>query len=526
MKSWHKPLVMSLTLLLAVYCGRSQVGNDKYNSKIPPETTKITDPNTGVTLSITKGAASGTTVAFSPGTLEIDTSVFVEVVSMPADFNVSNVTRSSPAISVGASGGGSSVTTLSSPLAISVPVDTLSLTGLDLTARSTENLCMFLKSGSELFYWRKSALTLHASEGKNFAKVLSNRLGIFQLVYCGNEPLPGFVDASQAKLSVGKEHKITFDAALYGMSQAKLCIGVVSGSKKPNGADESPEFSLGGKSVAINGSGKVTVSLNFDNSKLVTGGWAALVFALLQETDTCGIETPGQLANGSLKSRGIYAWGIQYGDLNSGLDGEFGDAKYALLPARATLKEFSDPSTPPGALPAGTHCLTFDASLDSELAHAEFEVTTTAGNLSQNYSFPLPKATSYKSRLQVGSSCGADSSGTSSATSYDIDFPNAAQPNLTIASMTLSTSLDNTYCVNIYESSAFSAANTASVTATPNVAWKNVPLGTTGTSFIIPYLTGIYDMSVQLACMGTNIYLNDQRYSTSQTIDPPITIVP
>ena len=516
MKSWHKPLVMSLTLLLAVYCGRPQVGSDKNNSKIPPETTKITDPNTGVTLSITKGAASGTSVAFSPGTLEIDTSVFVEVVSMPAGFNVSNVTRSSPAISVGASGGGSSVTTLSSPLSISVPVDTLSLTGLDLTARSTENLCMFLKSGSELFYWRKSALTLYASEGKNFAKVLSNRLGIFQLVYCGNEPLPGFVDASQAKLSVGKEHKITFDAALYGLSQAKLCIGVVSGSKKPNGGDESPEFSLGGKSVAINGSGKVTVSLNFDNSKLVAGGWAALVFALLQETDTCGIETPGQLANGSLKSRGIYAWGIQYGDLNSGLDGEFGDAKYPLLPARAILTEASTS----GTLPAGTHCLSFDASLDSELAHAEFEVTTANGGLPHNYSFPLPKATSYKSRLQVGSSCGADSSGTSSATSYDIDFPNAAQPNLTIASMTLSTSLDNTYCVNIYESSAFSAANTASVTVNPNVAWKNVPLGPTGTSFIIPYLTGNYDMSVQPACVGTNIYLNDKSY-TQATMNIP-----
>jgi hypothetical protein len=126
----------------------------------------------------------------------------------------------------------------------------------------------------------------------------------------------------------------------------------------------------------------------------------------------------------------------------------------------------------------------------------------------------------------VGSSCGADSSGTSSATSYDIDFPNAAQPNLTIASMTLSTSRASTYCVNIYESSAFSTANPASVTATPNVTLKNVALNSDGTSFIIPYLTGNYDMSVQPACLGTNIYLNDKPYSTSQTIDPPTTIMP
>ncbi|MEI8026143.1 MAG: hypothetical protein WCI18_07325 [Pseudomonadota bacterium] len=518
MKSWHKPLVMSLTLVLAAYCGRSQVGSDKTTTKIAAETAKVTDPSAGATLSITKGPAAGTTVAFSPGSLEIDTSVYAEVVSMPNDFNISSVARSSPAISVSATSKGSSITTLSSPLAISVPVDTLSLTDWNLTTRSADNLCMFLKSGSDLFFWRKSALTLSTSSGKNFAKVLSTRVGVFQLVYCGSETLPGFVDATEAKLGVGKEHKITFDSALYGRGQAKLCIGVISGAKKTNSGEEKPEVSLGGKSVAINGGGKVTVGLSLDNSKLVTGGWAALVFVLLGESDTCGLETAGELSKASLKSKGIYAWGVRYEDLNTSIDGEVGDAKYPLLSTKANLSEVSGS----GALPAGTHCLSLESTVESEMIHAEFEVTTNAsGDLSEAYSFSVPKATSYKSRLQVGSSCGGDSSGTSSTSSYSIEFPNAAQPTLEIASMALSTQTASTYCVNIYESSAFSGNTPGSVSASPNVSWTNAALGPTATQLIIPSLGGISDMSVQPGCTGANIYLDNRVYTQDVAITLP-----
>ncbi len=518
MKSWHKPLVMSLTLVLAAYCGRSQVDNDKTTSKIAAETATVTDPNAGATLSITKGPAAGTTVAFSAGSLAIDTSVYAEVVPMPGDFNISNVARSSPAISVSASSKGSSITTLSSPLAISVPVDTLSLTDSNLTSRSADNLCMFLKSGSDLFFWRKSALTLSTSSGKSFAKVLSTRVGVFQLVYCGTEALPGFLDATEAKLGVGKEHKITFDSALYGRSQAKLCVAVISGAKKSNSSEESPEFSLGGKTVAINGAGKVTVSLGLDNSKLVTGGWAALVFALLGESEICGIETAGELNKASFKSKGIYAWGIRYEDLSTGIDGEVGDSKYPLLATKANLSEVSGS----GALPAGTHCLSLDSTLDSESVHAEFEVTTNAsGDLSEAYSFSVPKASSYKPRLQVGSPCGGESSGASSTSSYSINFPYAEQPTLEIASMALSTPLSSTYCVNIYESSAFSGSAPGSVSASPNVAWTNVALGPNPIQLITPSLAGVTDMSVQPGCTGTHIYLDNRAYSQNVAITIP-----
>jgi len=260
------------------------------------------------------------------------------------------------------------------------------------------------------------------------------------------------------------------------------------------------------------------VGLSLDTSKLVTGGWAALVFALLQETETCGLETAGELAKTALKSKGIYAWGVRYEDLNSGIDGEFGDTKYPLLSSKATLTEVSGS----GALPAGTHCLSLESTVDSELIHAEFEVTTNAsGNLAEAYSFSVPKATSYKSRLQVGSSCGGDSSGPSSTSSYSIEFPNASQPTLEIASMALSTPISSTYCVNIYESSAFSGNTPGSVSVSPNASWSNATLGPNPTQLIVPSLGGISDMSVQPGCTGTTIYLDNRAYSQNVAITIP-----
>lgn len=516
MKSWKRPIVMSFTLMLAVYCGKSQVGNNSSTTKIAPESATITDPSAGATLSITKGPAAGTTVSFSPGSLAIDTSVFAEVVAMPSDFNIGGVARSSPAISVSASNKGSPISTLSSPLAISVPVDTLALTDLNLATRSVDNLCMFLKSGTDLFYWRKAALTLTTSEGKSFAKVLSTRVGVFQLVYCGSESLPGFVDASEAKLSSGKEHKLTFDSEMYGLSQAKLCVAVVSGAKKTASTDDSPEFTLGGKSVAMSGAGKVSVSMSLDTSKLVTGGWAAVVFVVLGENEACGLETPGPLGDNAFKSKGIYAWGVSYADLNSGIDGEFGDSRYPLASTQATLTKVSTTS-PPAGLPAGTHCLTFESTVEGELVHGEFEVVTNAaGDLGDAYSFYLPKASSYKSNLQVGTACGSDTPSASSASSYSIDFPSSATPTLQIAPMSLATPIAGSYCVNLYESSAFSGNNPGTVSASPNVSWKNVSLSSTPTPFMIPYLnSGVFDMSVQIGCAGTSIYLDNKPYSVN-----------
>jgi hypothetical protein len=511
MKSWHKPFVMSFTLMLAVYCGKSQVGTNSSAAKIAPESATVTDPSAGATLSITKGPAAGTTVTFSPGSLAIDTSVYAEVVAMPSDFNINNVARSSPAISVSATNKGSPIATLSSPLAISVPVDTLSLTDFNLATRSVDNLCMFLKSGTDLFYWRKSGLTLSTSEGKSFAKVLSTRVGVFQLVYCGSETLPGFVDATEAKLSSGKEHKLTFNSELYGRGQGKLCVAVVSGAKKANSGDESPEFSLGGKSVAMSGSGKVSVSLSLDNSKLVTGGWAAVVFVLMAESESCTLETPGAVSDSAFKSKGIYAWGVNYADLSAGIDGELGDSRYPLLSSEATLTKASSS----GSLPAGTHCLTFESTVETELVHGEFEVVTNAsGALEEAYSFYLPKATSYRSKLEVGIACGGDYPSTTTASIYSIEFPSSATPALELASMSLTTPLASSYCVNIYESTAFVGNAPSSVSAAPNVSWKNVSLSPTATPFMIPLLSGSqFDMTVQVGCSGSVIYLDNKAYS-------------
>ena len=144
MNHFYKPTAFLVVLVSAVYCGKAQLNGGSSSTKVSPASTTVTDPTQGATLQISRGAAAGTTVSFAPGSLEIDTSVLAEVVEQPTNFSVGGVAKSSPAISVSASKSGESILTLSSPLSISVPVDTLALDSFNLILRSNDNLCMFL----------------------------------------------------------------------------------------------------------------------------------------------------------------------------------------------------------------------------------------------------------------------------------------------------------------------------------------------------------------------------------------------
>jgi hypothetical protein len=508
MNHFYKPTAFLVVLVSAVYCGKAQLNGGSSSTKVSPASTTVKDSTQGATLQISRGAAAGTTVSFVPGSLEIDTSVLAEVVEQPTNFSVGGVAKSSPAISVSASKSGESILTLSSPLSISVPVDTLALDSFNLILRSNDNLCMFLQSGSDLFVWRKSAITLTTAEGKSLAKVSSKRLGTFQLVYCGTEALPGFKDASEEKLGADNAHTLTFNSALYGLSQEKLCAGVVSFAKE-NDSKDSDLYSLGGKSTAMTGGGNISLSITLDTTKLVTGGEAAVVFMLLGASETCVFEKAGLIPSGSIVHKGLYAWGVSYTDVSKNLSGAFGDSRYPLSALKGSIAEAAESQS----LPPGKHCLTFDSDSNNLLAHAEFEISTdNTGNLSSSYSFFLPASSSYRASLEIGSTCGQDNSTSPTASRYRISFPTLTTPNVQIASMAVTAAVASTYCVNIYDSSAFTNNAPASVTASPLVSWQNITLNSTAKSLIIPYLS-LTDISVQFGCTSPATYLNDRPYN-------------
>jgi len=508
MNHFYKPTAFLMILVSAVYCGKAQLTTGSSSTKVLPSSTTVKNATEGATLQISRGAAAGTTVSFAPGSLEIDTSVLAEVVEQPESFSVGGIAKSSPAVSVSASKGGESILTLSSPLSITVPIDTLALNSFDLILRSNDNLCMFLQSGGDLFVWRKSSITLTAADGKALAKVNSKRLGTFQLVYCGSESLPGFKDASEEKLDAGNEHTLTFNSSLYGLGQEKLCAGAVSFTKGDDSKD-GDLYSLGGKSASMTGGGNITVSIPVDTSKLVSGGEAAVVFMVLGANDSCPLEQTGLIPSDSLVHNGLYAWGVSYTAASKDLSGTFGDSKYPLSATQGTITE----AVGSQILPPGEHCLIFESDSETMIAHSEFKIITdNTGNLSGNYSFHLPSSPVYRAILEVGSTCSKGNQGSNSASQYQIVFPKTNSTNVQIASMTATATIPSTYCINIFDSSAFTSSVPTTVSVPSLVNWQNITLNNTASSFIIPYLS-LTDITIQLGCTATATFLNDRPYN-------------
>jgi hypothetical protein len=158
----------------------------------------VTSDTEATFIELKRGAAKGTTVDIPPGSLALGTDVSLSEVDSPEEFNVEGVDEASAAIEVSAVGAdGQAVTELSAPMTIAIPyVSGASLMALAGVAKTGDNLCALLKSPSGLFLWRRSSLSI--DEEKKKASFQSLNLGIFKLVYCGNETMDGFKDADAA----------------------------------------------------------------------------------------------------------------------------------------------------------------------------------------------------------------------------------------------------------------------------------------------------------------------------------------
>jgi hypothetical protein len=133
-------------------------------------------------------------------------------------------------------------------MTIQIPVSDQSLAswgyasgGLPLSVdKLDDNLCAFLQSGNDLFIWRRAAISVADKK----AKFESKRLGIFQLVYCGAEPLPDFKDAAASAVAGSASNQlVTINisaevGASLGTKASHLCAGIHGPDAAADGTDK------------------------------------------------------------------------------------------------------------------------------------------------------------------------------------------------------------------------------------------------------------------------------------------------
>lgn len=207
-----KKLVKFAMLFLIASCN----SQTNYNSSQKIGASEKVLDGKDTVLKITKGKAKGTQVSLPTGALAVGTEIDLDLTSSPAEFPLDKNPKASEAISIAAmTASGIDVTELSSPMTISIPYTN----SLSLLEDGTERMCALLKSNAGLFVWRYDHLTINlASKRVIFS---SDKMGTFQLAYCGHEKLDGFEEAYSDesvfislldKVSV-KNNKITFEGS-------------------------------------------------------------------------------------------------------------------------------------------------------------------------------------------------------------------------------------------------------------------------------------------------------------------------
>lgn len=149
-------------------------------------------------LAIEANEMAGTQVDIPAGALQVGTEVELKPLAEPPDsFKETGYTASGRPISITAVGpDGQPVTETTKPMSIQLPVNAAALTAVESTE---QNLCVFLSWAEDesLFVWRRKALD-YAEQKITF---YSKKLGIFQIVYCGEEALADFKDAQTENIA-------------------------------------------------------------------------------------------------------------------------------------------------------------------------------------------------------------------------------------------------------------------------------------------------------------------------------------
>lgn len=263
--------------------------SEKENTNVesPEQTQTISDTKDEVKLSIDSGDAKGTSVNMPAGTLAVGSILEVKTTDLPDEFTTSNLTVVSPAIAVEAKDkDGKSINTLSTPMTIVIPFSKTSLNLADVE-KSAENLCVLLKSADDFYVWRYQELDVN--ENKNLVSLDSKYLGIFTVVYCGQEKLAGFSEVTKTENPVQKPSTTTTTASTDNTQPAIKSIAVpaskiylkgelisfnVKFSEAVTVSGGTPYLTLNAESNLINAfymSGSGTDTVNFQSQPIASG---------------------------------------------------------------------------------------------------------------------------------------------------------------------------------------------------------------------------------------------------------------
>lgn len=162
--------------------------------------TSIASSTASAEISIDSGPASGASISLPAGTLAVGTIVSSGALpAPPQSFTSTSLAQASPAVEFSASSGGQAVSEAPQPFTISLPIDAtaaaLSFALVQTADPNVDNLCALGATvDNKLIVWRREQLQINA-EG-TLASYQAKVFGTFQLVYCGQDPLPGFVESS------------------------------------------------------------------------------------------------------------------------------------------------------------------------------------------------------------------------------------------------------------------------------------------------------------------------------------------
>ena len=443
-------IVASSCLFTLQNCGSSQTDISDTTIKVGQESATVSDTE-ATSLSISNGSAAGTNVNMPPGALPTGSTLAIGPAATPEVFDLDNVESAGASIELTAtSSSGESITELSSPMTLSLPI---SGTSLALVAKSDDNLCVFLSVDSSLIVWRKADITIGSLEGKRVAQISSLKLGIFRLVYCGTESLSGFQDANDAGAAGGTSSvvSLTIDTGTYGLGANKICVAAlaVSDPDSENNDDDGPDIMMGGGQITVSGS-EETVEFDAYTSVLNTDAESVLGLLYIDSSQSCPDGTPTATFDSSnLSFVNVLAFPLDRTTLeeNEQVDISIGSGDFSL--AQVDLTPKSPPSSDQDV------CVTFKNKEDKPYFSEYSAVIGPSGidGSTSKKAFYVPAdslttAATYKVEMRVGELCGQQGSGGST---YEVNYPSVgAGGEFFIDNFNLTSPVGESVCAEFY----------------------------------------------------------------------------
>jgi len=357
---------------------------------------------------------NGSQVSLPAGALAIGSEVTVQKVAAPSEFAASDqVSQAGSSVQIVAKApDGSQLEQAAKPMTVSLVLDGASLALA--VAQTSDNLCVLLKTTSnKLIAWRRGSITYDDATHK--AQIQTVLFGVFGLVYCGQESLPGFADAGAS----GATGVATFQAALTvpsgfdaTLGVGKACLLAISDHKStPVGDDQDGDETL---TVLATGEGLIgasdaTFTLAVPQSQVVDGSDYLIGVGLFAGEATCPWK-----AGDNLKDLGqvtgmesLYVFKTTIDDLKAGVSGTLGaDGAYKLLPIKVAVGGPTADAFP--AFDESSVCFVSDLSNGHAMRTASIKNKVIGGDPNFTMSLPvgsLPYDGVAKVEVRVGTGC-------------------------------------------------------------------------------------------------------------------------